>query len=112
MLVLASGADSRTCLECAVKIDTRRVPRGHQSENDAGSDGNEESEGEHCAIKLDCANARNILRNGSDERISSPVRDEQTEQAADSCKQQTFREQLTDDSPAARSQRRAQSDFL
>src|SRR5206468_6742879 len=101
-----------TCLEGIVKVDTRRVPSRHQSENNSGGDGNEQSESENGAIKLDRADTRNILRDGHDERLSSPFRDQQTEQAADSGKQQAFREQLTNDSPATCAKRRAQSDLL
>ena len=43
-------------------------------------------------VELDGADARNILRHGLDQRFGSPLREEQSERAAEPGEQQTFRE--------------------
>ena len=95
-----------------VQIDVRRLPGWDETEDDAGGERQEKSEGENRSIEFDLADARNVLGHGRNQRFGPPLREEQSEQPADGREEHTLRQQLADNPEPAGAQGAPQRNFF
>ncbi len=90
----------------------RCLPGGNKAENDSGRERKQKGKTENRSIQLNGADARNILRHRRDEGFRSPLRDEQSEQPAESGQKHALREQLPNDPSAAGAESSAQGNLF
>ena len=106
--VAASAARSAPfVLQRVARLGARRVQRRHQTEHDRGGDGEAEREQQHAGIECTPRRRGMSHRTGRDQCRLAPRREQQPPAPAEHGERQRLGEQLADDPPATRAERRA-----
>ena len=98
-------------LQDIVGLDLERLPRGYETEGDAGRECGEDRERQHARVD---AGALHQREGGSqlDEHADAREGDQQSHSRSDEREHETLRQPLLQDTPRRRSQRQAEGDFF
>ena len=98
-------------MQPALRIATRRLKRRQQPHDQADRRGDDQPEGEDCAVDVDRSDARQPRRTERHQRAHADYRDGQPESAADRCQKQALREHLPNHAHPSGAQRGAHGEF-
>jgi len=91
--------------EFLLHVRARRCQRGDQAEEDAGPERDERRKREHSPVNGDVDDARNVVDGNAREGLHRDAGDDDPEQAARTCQEQPFDEQLPNDPQAVGAER-------
>jgi hypothetical protein len=103
----ATSAAASAFAQRLLQLRTRRTECRHESERDAGEDGQCRGEQHHASVERDVFGARQLTGAQPNEELRADPGDEHTQRAADAGKYQALREQLPNDPSLSGAERRA-----
>ena len=108
---------TRLLFQIAHEIEPRRLESRSKTEEQRGNQTNEEGYGQDSKVGVNMDDEGKIhvaeqVTERFQEKIVAPSADENPADAAEQGEKQTFAEQLANDAPAARTQRKAERNFL